>query len=88
LRVIFRKLNASPGASGPHAFAVHACAIRLEDTHASIASRAPRLVTIGRTPLFIEAGYGNSCTDFPKNGSTIFFTPGLDKWGFILINKN
>jgi hypothetical protein len=44
----------------------------------SIASRAPRLVTIGRTPLFIEAGQAIENHDFTKFGIGIFFAKGLD----------
>ena len=72
-----RRLNTSPGAPGPHAFAVRTCAIRLADTRASIASR-PTIVTT-RSPLFIEAGRAHQCIDFPKNGSKIFFPKRLDR---------
>jgi hypothetical protein len=54
LRVIFRKLNASPGASGPHAFAVRTHVTRLvKCTRPS--HPAPRFVTIAIRPL-VEAG--------------------------------
>src|SRR5215475_12324418 len=42
-------------APGPHALAVRFTS-HVWRRSASIASRAPRLVTIGRTPLLVEAG--------------------------------
>jgi hypothetical protein len=55
---------------------------------ASIASRAPRLVTIGRTPLFIEAGRVKENHDFTIFGSEISFAAGLDKCDFLPIYVN
>src|SRR6202007_701478 len=43
---------------------------------------APRLVTIGRTPLFIEAGQARENHDFTKFGRGTFLAKGLDKLAF------
>ncbi len=47
------------------------------EAKASIASRAPRLVTIGRNAPLAEAGMGRNNHTFLKNGSTIFSREGL-----------
>jgi hypothetical protein len=66
-RLVTRGLNASPGASGPHDFAVRKLPFvraktRALNSFASIASRDPRFVTIGRNaPLSRrETGLGKS----------------------------
>jgi hypothetical protein len=55
-QIIIHALNTSPGVPGPHGFA-----IRIGTARLTIQPRpshpVSRLVTIGRTPLFIEAGY-------------------------------
>ena len=58
-------------APGPHALAVRSVSHVLRHV-TSIASRAPRLVTIGRTPLFIEAGRCGYIHDSEKRKINIF----------------
>jgi hypothetical protein len=55
----------------PHAFAARVMSHVLRHT-ASIASRFQRLVTIGRTPLFIEAGRTDQIIDLRKTEEEYF----------------
>jgi hypothetical protein len=75
-RIFFRKLNASQGASGPHAFAVRNDRRSSRGIITSIASRLTIVTT--RSPLFIEAGRRHDNHVFPKNGREIFFAKRLD----------
>src|SRR5436853_5733881 len=63
-RIIFRQLDPSVGGSGPRDFAVRFGALVMCATVASIASRAPRLVTIGHNAPLAEAGRSNTITCF------------------------
>ena len=67
-----RRLDTSPGASGPHAFAVRVDIARRALPTTSIASR-PTIVTT-RSPLFIEAGQWIICICFRKTETKIFFS--------------
>jgi hypothetical protein len=55
-RIIFRRLDPSVGGPGPRDFAVRDRIHSSRESSASIASRAPRLVTIGRNAPLAEAG--------------------------------
>ena len=54
-KVVFRKLDASVGASGPHDFTVRVSTIRQTALSASIASRSA-LMTLANAPLWHETG--------------------------------
>src|SRR5262249_40253432 len=71
LRIIFRKLNASPGAPGPHAFAARIDIARLtmQSVHRI---PAPRVVTIAIRPSCRGEMSAMGHT-FPNNGRRIIF---------------
>src|SRR5262249_13311382 len=65
-------------APGPHALAVRIVP-HVRRHAASIASRALRLVTIGRTPLFIEAGWNAYRHIFRKTEGKYFSQESLTR---------
>ena len=75
-KVVFRKLDASVGASGPHDFTVRLSAARQAAPSASTASPAA-LMTLRNAPLWHETARV-SATDLPDGASEIFLWKGLD----------
>src|SRR5205807_920947 len=81
--LVIRRLDPSVGGSGPHDFAVRACALR-RCAHRVHRIPLPTSVTIAIRPSGggRMGGYNH---DFRKNGRRIFFAKGLD---VILISRS
>ena len=71
-------LDSGIGESGQHDFARPRLHRSSGDTRASIAPRAPRLVTNGRTPLLSRRD-GEDNHKFLKSGRQLFLRAGLDR---------
>jgi hypothetical protein len=76
-RNLFRQLDASVGASGPHDFAVRKVALSSAAQPASIASR-PAFVTIASRPSVGRDG-GGYAGDLGQKGMEIFLQTGLGR---------